>query len=97
MEVKDTIPNDVSSSYSKPLKLWKVNIGIDKHPNLASIRDYWNEQTMTEIQALLFEYEDFFSTNLSELKVIKGYLGDMMIDLNPKSRSVKHRPYWLNP
>jgi hypothetical protein len=49
MEVKDTIPNDVSSSYSKPLKLWKVNIGIDKHPNLASIRDYWNQRTMKEI------------------------------------------------
>jgi hypothetical protein len=47
--VEDTIPNDVLSSYTKPLKLWKVIIGTDEHPKLASIGDYWDEQTMTEI------------------------------------------------
>jgi hypothetical protein len=96
-EVKDTIPNDVSSSYTKPLKLWKVNIGTDEHPKLASIGDYWDEQTVTKIQALLQEYEDLFPTNFSELKGIKGDLGEMRIELNPESRPVKHRPYRLNP
>jgi hypothetical protein len=27
---------------------------------MASIGDYWDEKTMTEIQALLREYEDLF-------------------------------------
>jgi hypothetical protein len=67
-EVKDTISNDVSSSYTKPLKLWKVNIGTDEHPKLASIGDYWDEQTMTEIQALLWEYEDLFPTKFFRIK-----------------------------
>jgi hypothetical protein len=39
-EVNDTIPNDVSSSYTKPLKLQKFNIGIDEHPkcNIPSVQ-----------------------------------------------------------
>jgi hypothetical protein len=48
-EVKDIIIEVVSSSYTKPLKLWKVNIGIDDNPNLESIGDYCDEKTMTEI------------------------------------------------
>jgi hypothetical protein len=44
--VKDTISDDVSSSYTKPLKLWKINIGSEEHPKMASIGDYWDEQTM---------------------------------------------------
>jgi hypothetical protein len=52
---------------------------------------------MTEIQALLWEYEDLFPTKFSELKGIKGDLGEMKIELNPDSRPIKHRPYHLNP
>jgi hypothetical protein len=95
--VKDTISNDVHSSYTKPLNLWKFNIGIDDHPKLSSIGDYWDEQIVTKIQAPLQEYEDLFPTIFSELKGIKGYLEDMKIELNPKSRPVKHRPYRLIP
>jgi hypothetical protein len=91
-EVKDTISKDVSSSYTKPLKLQKVNIGTDEHPKLASIGDYWDEQTMTKIQALLREYEDLFPTNFSELKGIKGDLGEMRIELklNQDQSSIGH-------
>jgi hypothetical protein len=76
--------------------LQKVNIGIDENPKLASIGDYWDEQTMIEIQDLLWKYENMFSTNLSKLKGIKRDLGEMRIELKPKSRLVKHRPYLLN-
>jgi hypothetical protein len=95
--VKDTILDNVSSSYTKPLKLQKLNIRIDGHPKLESVGDYWDEQTMRKVQALLHEYEDIFPTILSKLKGIKGDLGEMKIELNPDSRPVKHRPYHLNP
>jgi hypothetical protein len=64
-DVKDTISDGVSSSYTKPLKLQKVNIGTEEHPKMTSIGDYWDEQTVTEIQALLWEYEDLFPTIFS--------------------------------
>jgi len=38
--VKDTISNDVSNSYTKPLRLWKVNIGSEEHPKIKSIGYY---------------------------------------------------------
>jgi hypothetical protein len=38
-----------------------------------------------------------FPKNFSELIVIKGYLGDMRIELKPESRLVKHRTYQINP
>jgi hypothetical protein len=57
------------------LNLRKFNIGIDENPNLSSIKDYWDEHTMTKIQAMLQEYEDIFPTNLSKLKGINGDLG----------------------
>jgi CTP:phosphocholine cytidylyltransferase-like protein len=81
--VKNTFPAESSSSYTEPLKLHKVNIGSEDHPKIASIGDYWDEQTMTEIQALLHEYEDLFLKNFSELKGIKGNLGEMKIELKP--------------
>jgi hypothetical protein len=64
--VKDHISDDVSSSYTKPMKLWKVNIGSEEHPKMASIGDYWDEKTMTEIQAL------FGSTRISFLRVFQN-------------------------
>ena len=76
IEVKDTLSGDTNSSYTQPLKLKKVNIGSEEHPNMESIGDYWNEKTMTEIHALLQEYEDLFPKIFSKLKGIKGYLGE---------------------
>jgi hypothetical protein len=72
--VKDIIFDDISSLYTKPLKLHKVNIGREEHPKMDSIGDYWHEQTMIEIQDLLQEYEDSFPMSFSELKWIKGDL-----------------------
>jgi hypothetical protein len=96
-EVKDTLSGDTNSSYTQPLKLWKVNIESEEHPKMASIGDYWDEQTMTEIQALLWEYEDLFPKIFSEIKGIKGDLGEMKIELKHDAKPVKHRPYRLNP
>jgi hypothetical protein len=54
-----------------------VNIENEEHPKIASIGDYWDEKTMTEIWDLLQEYEDLFPKIFSELKGIKGDLGEM--------------------
>jgi hypothetical protein len=59
--------------------------------------DYWDEQTSQEIQSLLREYEDFFPKTFSELKGIKGVMGEMKIELKIGSKLVRHRSYCLNP
>jgi len=64
---------------------------------MASIGDYWDKKTMTEIQALLREYEDFFPKSFSDLKGIKGYLGEVKIELKHDAKPVKHKPYCLIP
>jgi hypothetical protein len=64
---------------------------------MESIGDYWDEKTMTEIHALLWEYEDLFPKTNSELKGIKGELGEMRIELKLDSKPFKHRWYHLNP
>jgi hypothetical protein len=43
-EIQDTTPSHTSSTYTHPLKLWKVNIGSEEHPKIASIGDYWDEK-----------------------------------------------------
>jgi hypothetical protein len=52
---------------------------------------------MNEIQSLLQEYKDLFPKTFSELKGIKGTMGEMKIELKPDSKPMKHRPYHLNP
>jgi hypothetical protein len=61
------------------------------------VGDYWDEQTNQEIESLLWEYEDLFVKTFSELKGIKGVMGEMNIELKPGSKPVRHRPYHLNP
>nr|KUM49348.1 hypothetical protein ABT39_MTgene3897 [Picea glauca] len=46
-------------------------------PKMASIGDYWDEQTLSEIETLLKEYEDLFPQIFTKLKGIKGDLGEM--------------------
>jgi len=65
-EVQNTISSDISRLYTQPLRLRKVNIWSEDNPNMVSIGDYWDEKTMTEIQALLREYEDLFPTSFSK-------------------------------
>ena len=38
-----------------------------------------------------------FPTKFLEMNGIVGDLGEMKIPLNPNTKSVKQRPYWLNP
>jgi hypothetical protein len=96
-EIQNTIPNETDISYNHPLKLRKVNIGTTEQPKIAIVGDYWDEQTSQEIHSLLWEYEDLFPKTFSELKGIKGVIGEMKIKLKPGSKPVRHRPYQLNP
>jgi hypothetical protein len=96
-EIQNTIPSQTDSSYNHPLKLCKLNIGTEEQPKIAMVGDYWDEKTSQEIQSLLREYEDLFPKTFSELKGIKGVMGEMKIELKPGSKPVRHRPYHLNP
>jgi len=46
---------------------------------------------------MLREYEDLFPKIFSELKGIKGDLGEMWIKLKPDVNPIKQRSYRLNP
>jgi hypothetical protein len=60
------------------------------------VGDYWDEQTSQEIQSLLWEYKDLFPKTFSELKGIKGVMGEINIELKPGFNLVRHSPYHLN-
>ena len=64
---------------------------------MASIGDYWDEQTIESITELLREYSDMFPTTFTEMKGIAGETGEMNIPLKYEARSVRQRPYRLNP
>jgi hypothetical protein len=42
-------PNIDSKYYVAPLNIKKVNIGTTKNPKMASIGDYWDNQTIERI------------------------------------------------
>ena len=42
------------------VKIKKVNIGTEVDPKFASIRDYWDDETVGHIADLLQEYQDLF-------------------------------------
>jgi hypothetical protein len=81
----------------QPIKIKKVNIGTEQAPKLANIGDYWDDATIDKITELLHEYQDLFPTNFTDMKGIKGPMGEMKIPLKPDARLVKQRPYKLNP
>jgi hypothetical protein len=72
-----------------PIKLKKVNIGTVDHPKMASIGDYWDEQTVESITKLLHEYNDLFPTTFIDMKGIVGELGEMKIPLRPEARPIR--------
>jgi hypothetical protein len=80
-----------------PIKIKKVNIGTRHIVKLANIGDYWDTSTIDKITELLYEYQDLFSTNLTDMKGIKGPMGEMKIPLKPDAKPIKQRPYRLNP
>lgn len=96
-EIQNTIPSHIDSSYNHPLKLQMINIGTEEKPKIALLGDYWDEKTSQEIQSPMREYEDLFLKTFSELKGIKGVMGEMKIELKLGSKSIRHRPYHLNP
>jgi hypothetical protein len=79
-EIQNIIPSQTDGSYNYPLNLRKVNIGTKKKPKITMVGDYWDEQTIQEIQSLLREYEDLFPKTFLELKGIKGVMGEMKIE-----------------
>jgi hypothetical protein len=81
----------------KPIKIKKVNIGTEKTTNFANIGDYWDAATIDKITDLLHEYQDLFPTKFTNMKGIKGPMGEMRIPLKPYARLFKQRPYRLNP
>jgi hypothetical protein len=81
----------------QPIKIKKVNIGTEKTPKFANVGDYWDAATIDKITELLHEYQDLFPTKFTDMKGIKGPMGEMRIPLNPDARPVKQRPYRLNP
>jgi hypothetical protein len=81
----------------KPIKIKKVNIGIEQTPKLANVGDYWDNATISNITELLHEYQDLFLAKFTDMKGIKGPMGETNIPLRPDARTIKHRPYRLNP
>jgi hypothetical protein len=80
----------------KLIKIKKVNIGIEKTPNLANVGDYWDATTIDNITKLLHKYQDLLPTKFTDMKRIKGPMGDMRIPLKPYAKPVKKIPYKLN-
>ena len=81
----------------QPIKIKKVNIGIEQTPNLANIEDYWDAATIDKIKELLHEYQKLLLSKFTDMKGIKGPMGEMRIPLKPDVKPVKQRPYKLNP
>jgi hypothetical protein len=81
----------------KLINIKKVNIETKETPNIANVRDYWHASTMDKIIELLHEYQDFFPTKFTDMKGIKGTMGEMRIPLKPEVKPVKKIPYRLNP
>ena len=61
------------------------------------VEDYWDEQTMMEIEDLLQESDNIFPKNIFELNGINGHLGEVKMDLKLDAQPVNHIPYKLNP
>jgi hypothetical protein len=81
----------------QPIKIKKANIGIEETLKLANVKYYWDVATIDKITELLQKYQDLFLTKFTDMKGIKGPMGDMRIPLKPDKKSVKQRPYKLNP
>jgi hypothetical protein len=67
----------------QPIKIKKVNIGIEQTLNLVNVGDYWDVATIDKITKLLHEYQDLFPTKFTDMKGIKGPMGEMNIPLKP--------------
>ena len=84
-----TASNVLTDPMTQPLKLRKVNIGMEENPKFPNIGDYWGEDTMEKIIDLLHEFQDLFLTKLLEMKGILGGLGEMKILLKPNVKPMQ--------
>jgi hypothetical protein len=53
------------------------------------VGDYWDDATISKITDLLYEYQNLFPTKFTEMKGIKGPMGEMKIPLRPNARPIK--------
>jgi len=53
------------------------------------LSDYWDDRTMDKAAEFLHEYQDLFSTKITDLKGSVKDLGMMWITLNPDAKLVK--------
>jgi hypothetical protein len=81
----------------QPIKIKKVNIGTKQAPKLENVGDYWDDATIDKIIELLHEYQDLLPAKFTDMKGIKGPMGEMKIPLKPNARPIKKRPYKVNP
>jgi hypothetical protein len=79
------------------IKINKFNTGTEETPNIANVRDYWNVATIDKITELMHEYQGLFPTKFTDMKGIKGPMGEMRIPLKPDANPFNQRPYRLNP
>lgn len=79
------------------VKTKEVNIETDANPKMASIGDYWHDQTVGHIADLLQEYQDLFLTKFTKMKGILRDLGVMKVPLREGAKPFKQCPYRLNP
>jgi hypothetical protein len=82
---------------TEKVKLKKVNIGTKANPKMASIGDYWDDETIGHIAYLLQEYQYLFPTKFTKMKGILRDLGVMKIPLKEGVNPIKQHPYRLNP
>jgi hypothetical protein len=75
--------------YAKPLRIHKVNIGVEDKPKFVKIIHYCNDEIMEKIVDLLRKYQDLFPATFSEMKGIVGELGEMNIPLKVDDKSMK--------
>jgi hypothetical protein len=78
------------------IKIKNVNIGTEETLKLANVEDYWDATTIDKIIELLHEYQDLFPTKFTDMKGIKGPMGEMRIPLKPYAKLVKQIPYRLD-
>ena len=81
---------------NQPMNIRKVNSGTEENPKFASIGYFWDEETMEKIMDLLHEFQDMFPTKFSEIKGIRGDLGEMKIPLKTDVKPVRQRTHRLN-
>jgi hypothetical protein len=81
----------------QPIKIKKVNIGIEKTPKFENVGDYWDDATIIKITKILHEYQDLFPTKFTDMKRIKGTMGETKIPLGLDERPIKKIPYRLDP